>query len=429
MKRFTSHLVGLWLCLAAAANGQEFEKEPILYSESAPDNQVSHLIEKLRTGQAKLTRDEKFGYLQSLLQALEVPTTSQLLVFSKTSLQRNRISPNVPRAIYFNDDIYIGYCHEGDVLEISAADPLLGTVFWTLDQREESAHFTRQTDECLLCHGGSQTKEIPGHLLRSVYTDATGQPIFSAGTYRIDHSSPMAKRFGGWFVTGTHGEMKHLGNLIAPKDAKPESVDNSAGQNQTKLSHLVLPENYLTAHSDLVSHLVLAHQADAHNHLVRANFQTRQALFYQTSLNRELGKPADHVWESTASRIKSVCEPLVENLFFTEEAKLTSPVAGSSEFSREFASRGPRDSLGRSLRDFDLQTRLFKYPCSYLVYSDSFLKLPAEARKYVLRRMNEVLSSADKTEKFAHLSPADRAAILAILQETHPDWIGQGRAK
>jgi hypothetical protein len=168
--------------------------------------------------------------------------------------------------------------------------------------------------------------------------------------------------------------------------------------------------------------MLLEHQADAHNYIARANFLTRQAMHYQQSLNRELKEPPDRVWDSTKSRIKNAGEPLVEYLLFSGEATLTAPILGTSGFAGQFALRGPRDRQGRSLRDLDLQTRLFKYPCSYLVYSPSFAALPREVKDYVLRRMHEVLSGQDHSGKFTHLSAADRAAIREILDDTLPDW-------
>jgi len=413
--------LGLWA--GGSALAQDFEQEPIRYSNSKPDNCVSRLIDRVQSGETMLQHDARFGYLKSLLAELDVPVSSQMLVFSKTSLQRHRIGPRTPRALYFNDEVYVGFCQEGEVLEISTADPQLGTVFYTLDQQgEPRPHFRRQFDTCLICHGSSQTKEVPGHVVRSVLADATGFPILSSGTYRIDQTSPLARRWGGWYVTGTHGDQRHLGNLIARPRAEPETVDNSAGLNRTSLDDRVDAANYLSGHSDIVALMVLEHQTDAHNYITRANFLTRQATHYQQSLNRELGEPEDRVWDSTKSRIKNAGEPLVEYLLFSEEAKLTSPIRGTSGFAEEFVQRGPRDSRGRSLRDFDLATRLFKYPCSYLVYSPSFAALPPEVKTYVSRRMHEVLSGRDTSTKFAHLSAADRQAIREILDETLPSW-------
>jgi hypothetical protein len=413
--------------LAAAAapavcRADDFDREPISYGTATPDNRVSRLFDQIAAGQKQLAYESDLGFVKSLLAELEVPLSSQMLVFSKTSMQRHRISPETPRALYFNDDVYVGYCQQGDVIEIAAADPQLGAVFYTIDQdRSAPPLLRRQTDNCLICHASSQTKDVPGYVVRSVFTQKSGLPILSAGTYRIDHTSPLDKRWGGWYVTGTHGAQKHLGNLIAGGKVDPDKVDNAAGLNLVSLDGRFDADGYLTPHSDIVALMVFEHQADGHNHITRANFQTRQAMHYQNALNREMGEPADRVWDSTKSRIKSACEPLVEYLLFSGEAPLSAKIQGTSGFAEEFPSRGPRDSQGRSLRDFDLTRRLFKYPCSYLVYSSSFAALPAEARDYVLRRMWEVLSGKDQSAPFAHLSPADRAAVLAILRETLPN--------
>jgi hypothetical protein len=415
-------LVLVPLC-GSALLAEEFEREPIEYSKKTPHDRVSALSTELQSGAKTLKYEPHFGYLRSLLAALEVPESSQTLVFSKTSLQRHRISPNAPRSLYFSDDTYIGFCQEGEVLEISTIDPELGTVFYTMNQdREGIPQVLRQTDNCLICHASSATKGVPGQVVRSVYSDAAGFPILSAGTFRIDQTSPLAQRWGGWYVTGTHGEQKHLGNLVIRGRAEPEKIDNSAGHNVTDLASRIRPEDFLTSHSDIVALMVLEHQADAHNYITQASFSTRQALYYQRALNRELGNPLDEIRDSTKSRIKSVCEPLVEYLLFSREAPLTDKIAGTSGFASEFSRRGPHDSQGRSLRELDLTRRMFKYPCSYLVYSPSFAALPLEAKDYVFRRMAEVLSGKDQSEKFQHLSPGDRTAIREILMETLPEF-------
>lgn len=409
---------GLW---PVPAKAQEFEQAPIHYSSATPDNAVSRLIDRVKTGQTKLAYDDKVGYLRSLLAELDVPISSQMLVFSKTSLQRHRISPRSPRAIYFNDDIYIGYCQLGDVLEISVADPQLGAVFYTLSQnQEDTSPFVRQTDNCLICHGSSQTKEVPGHVVRSVFADGMGMPLLAAGTTRVDHATPFEKRWGGWYVTGTHGEQQHRGNLIIEGREVPRDLDNSAGQNVTDLTDRFDTTEYLSPHSDVVALLVLEHQSDAHNYITRANFLTRQALYYQESLNKELNEPQGHLWDSTKSRLKNASEPLVEYLLFSGEAPLTHKVTGTSGFTEEFSALGPRDRQGRSLRGFDLEKRLFKYPCSYLIYSESFAALPQQAKDYVFKRLYEVLSGQDQSKPFAHLTAADRRVILEILTDTLP---------
>ena len=208
--------------LAGAARAADIEQPPVCYSTAPTDNVISRLQQRLDAGRATLTFEKSCGYLRSLLRELRVPESSQVLVFSKTSFQRHRIAPRSPRALYFNDDVYVGFCQNGEVLEVSAVDPQLGLVFYTLDQDgDEKPRFTRQTDNCLICHGSSQNEGLPGHLVRSLYVDGEGLPILSAGSHRIDHTSPLAERWGGWYVTGTSGRQKHMGNLICEGAGRP----------------------------------------------------------------------------------------------------------------------------------------------------------------------------------------------------------------
>jgi hypothetical protein len=408
-----------WLVVPARA--ADLDAEPINYSKGPADNPVSRLQRQIDTGRSPLVHEAKVGYLRSLLRALDMPASSQMLVFSKTSFQRHRIGPDTPRALYFNDETYVGFCQGGDVLEVSAADPHLGAVFYTLDQSPAARpRFARQNDACLICHGSSQNQGFPGLLVRSVYPDGDGLPILSAGSFRTDHTSPLKERWGGWYVTGTSGKQKHLGNLVVRDRREPEQIDNTAGTNVTDLAGRLDTSPYLTAHSDLVALMVLEHQAEGHNLLTRANLQTRLALRDEAALNKELNQPAGYRWESTTSRIRAAAEPLVKYLLFSGEAELTDPVHGTSGFAAEFARRGPRDARGRSLRDFDLRRRLFKYPCSYLIYSTAFDALPGAVKDYVLQRLADVLSGKDTSTDFAHLTAADRRAVLEILLATKP---------
>ncbi|HUQ68121.1 MAG TPA: hypothetical protein VM165_01275, partial [Planctomycetaceae bacterium] len=394
-------------------------RPPIAYSLTEPDNPIARLQAAVDRGSVQLEFQEPYGYLTSVLTALEVPVSSQMLVFSKTSLQRQRISPRTPRAIYFNDDVYIGYCRSGEVVEVAVADPQLGTVFYTLDQApQDRPMFVRQTDNCLLCHGGSQTRGVPGHLVRSVYPDSTGQPILASGSYKVDHATPLKHRWGGWYVTGTHGEQTHLGNLTYHTRPNGDGPGETTGLNVTDLTGRFTSSGYLSSHSDLIALMTMEHQAGGHNALVRAAFDVRAALYREDALNRELKEPEDHRWDSTNSILNGAADSLVKYFLFAGEAPLTAPLHGTSSFAAEFAARGPRDAAGRSLREFDLQTRLFRYPCSYLIYSDSFDALPGELREKFWEKLDDVLSGRNEGKEFAHLSPEDRAAIREILAAT-----------
>ncbi len=426
---------GILLVAASALRAGDIEAAPIRYSKSAAKDVISRLQGQLESGHAQLPCERKFGYLRPLLTALDVPVSSQVLVYSKTSFQRHRISPDTPRALYFNDEVYVGYCHNGDVLEITTVDPQLGAVFYSLDQNPNGpARFRRQEDACLICHASSQNQGFPGHLIRSLFVEPDGLPILSSGSQRVDHTTPLALRWGGWYVTGASGKQQHRGNLVVrDRSRPPDEQDLAAGLNVTELAGRIDTADYITPHSDLVALLVLEHQAETQNRLTRANFLTRMALYEEADLNRILGRSRARRSESVERRIHHACEPLVQFLLFSGEAALTETVRGTSAFAEEFSRRGPRDLQGRSLRDFDLQTRLFRYPCSYLIYTAAFDGLPPEAKDRVYLRLWEVLTGADASKEYAHLSPPDRRAILEILRSTKaglPDyWHESARAR
>lgn len=399
-----------------------FEHPPIRYSTATPSNAVSELQQRLTGGQTHLAFDEATGYLRSVLEALDIRVSSQTLVFSKTSLQQRYITPKNPRALYFNDDVYVGFVRGGDVLEISVADPQLGTVFYTLDQKHaESPRFVRQTDDCLICHGGSQTRGVPGHIIRSVYPDRNGQPNFSAGSHRVDDTTPLADRWGGWYVSGRHGDAMHLGNITYSRRPEPAEHRDTSGFNQTDLASRFDASGYLSPASDLVALSVLAHQASAHTILAKASFDARMALHREAALNRELGEPADHRWPSTDTILDSAATSLVECFLFSGAAPFPAAIEGTTGFAAEFASDGPADDHGRSLRTLDLETRLLRHPCSFLIYSKTFDALPEELRQRFWSKMDAVLCRNEASEKFAHLTPGDRSAICGILKTTKSD--------
>ena len=414
----------------AAFGADEFEQPPINYSKSVPDNRVSQLQAAIDRKDVALEYDEKFGYLPDLLKRLDVSVESQMLVFSKTSLQRDRISPRTPRALYFNDDVYVGYCQAGDFLEISAADPQLGAVFYTLDQSQDAApqvKITRQTDQCLQCHATSQTDDIPGFTVRSLFADEDGLPLLTEGTQRVNHATPIEERWGGWYVTGTHGSQSHLGNFVVRDRKAPKPWRNDNGQNVTHLSDRLSSDGYLTPHSDIVALMVFEHQTYIHNLLTKANFTARQALAYQAEINKALGAPAGQRLDSVTRRIESAGDKLVQGLLFVDEAPIRGPFAGAAGFQQRFSQLGRRDQQGRSLRDFDLNSRLFKYPCSYLIDSRAFDELPAEMKQFAAKRLREALDGK-AGKPYDRMSEADRKAISEILAETKPDlWKAGGR--
>ncbi|MEZ6132270.1 MAG: hypothetical protein R3C59_26715 [Planctomycetaceae bacterium] len=359
---------------AFAAPPLDFESEPINYTNATPDNVVSKLQTLIDSGEKSLPFEDQFGYLRSVLKELNVPESSQMLTFLKSSLQRPLISPQNARALYFGDDAYVGYVPDG-MLEIIVPDDKLGMVFYTLDQDPTAPKFERQVARCMTCHASSRTKSIPGLQVRSMMTDPEGEPVISAGSFRTDHSSPLNKRWGGWFVTGTHGEARHLGNFQLPDNKRPKQpVDNVAGANITDLSALTDLSKQLTPHSDIVALMVFEHQIDAHNLMVRTNYA------WQIDQHQQREAADDAAWKQEAGK-------LVDHLLFKNELQLEHPIQGTSSFAAEFSQRSSTDEQHRALRRFNLKTRLFEAPHSYTTDSHFFRALPEMVRNKVAEQL------------------------------------------
>lgn len=421
-----STVASLLIILTATSSGgaqESYEEEPINYSQPSQNNPIAKLQREIDGGQRHLTYDEEHGYLQSVLDALSISEESQVLVFSKTSFQLHAISPRRPRALYYDDKSYIGWVQSGDVLEIMTTDPERGEVFYTLRQEpEEKPQFVRDKGQCTVCHASSRTQRVPGGLVRSAFVNAGGMPHYGAGTFNTDQSSPLSERWGGWYVTGKHGAMRHMGNCIARDRDKPENIDREAGANVTDLGKIFPVDKYLTPHSDIVALMVLEHQLQMQNLVTLANYESRRSAHHDQVMNKALERDDDYVSESTERRIASAGNKLLRYMLFADEAPLSDAIEGTSPFAQEFQEKGRKDSRGRSLRQLDLRRRLMKYPCSYMIETEMFDELPLDIKTFVAKRLRKVLEGRDQSEDFAHLTAADRKAIAEIVQETKPDF-------
>ncbi len=400
----------VFLLLAAALAWSQDERledtlyipldSPAIRYAQAPNDPVAQLEKRLEDGKAQLDYSaDGTGYLSSVLKLLGITADSQVLVFSKTSIQLKNISPRTPRAIYFNDEVSVGFVQGGDVLEITSLDPKLGIILYTLDtEKTDKPQFSRR-DDCLKCHQGPVTLGVPGLLVSSVHPRSGEAGEGHGSAYMTDHRTPIEERWGGWYVTGTTGAQKHYGNnpnLVNPLD--PGGPAGPDSQNVTDLSRFFDTSRYLAPTSDLVALMTLEHQTRMTNLMTRIGWDARIDP-KNPNLNREI-------------------EEMLGYMLFTDEAPLKSPVAGTSTFTKTFQERGPRDHQGRSLRDFDLKTRLFRYPLSYMIYSAAFDNLPEAVRDRVYRRLYDVLTGADRSKPFEHLSSEERRAILEILLQT-----------
>ncbi len=401
------------------------DHDAIQYAARPVTDPVAKLQQGLASGEITLEFDESTGYLPAVLKALNVPRESQVLVFSKTSFQAPRISPRMPRAIYFNDSVSVGWVRSGDVVEVASIDPKQGVIFYTLDQEKTAKPRFERRDTCLQCHASGSTVGVPGLVVRSVFPEQSGMPLFTAGSFVTDHRSPFKERWGGWYVSGTHGSQVHMGNAIVRDRNKPSELDAEGTQNLTDLSAHFDTGSYLSPYSDIVALMALEHQSHMTNLLTRVGWETRLAVHDSAAINKALERPEGELSDSVKRRINNAVEELLDYMLFTEETRLTEPVRGVSGFSEVFARSGPRDRQGRSLRDLDLKTRLLRYPCSYLIYSEAFDELPEITRDRVYRRLWEILTGRDTSAKFAKLSGEDRKAIFEILRDTKeglPDY-------
>ena len=377
----------------------------IRYSDGPTANAITALNDRLAAGSETLAFNQNNGYLTAVLTALKVPVESQALVFSQTSFQGSLLNMHNPRAVFFNDTVAVGWVRGGDILEVSAFDPTQGTVFYSVEQTKGAPPRFKRDNQCLACHLSWETVGVPGMLLTSMYP-LPDDPNAYANGYATVQGSPLEQRWGGWWVTGDPGGAQHMGNVpVLTQDNKFKIAKPT--QALKSLEGMFDLKGYPTPYSDVVAQLVLAHQVRMTNLITRNGWEARLAAAAPSA--------------DASARVREAAVDLVDYLLFVDEEPLKRPVSGTSGFAQRFAGTGPRDSQGRSLREFDLQRRLFKYPCSYMIYSDAFNALPAAAKTAVYDRLAAVLSGRETSPRYKVLSAADRRAVLEILRATKND--------
>ncbi len=394
------------------------------YAEAVLTDPVARLRERLAISAARLDFAGERGYLDSLLTALEIDVESQVLVFSKTSLQIRGITPETPRAIFFNDSTYVAWTRGAPTIEIASMDPNLGPVFYTLEQNATAdSPFERQLGRCLRCHdsysltGGG----VPRFILGSGYIGTDGNLVSHEGWILTSERTPLRNRWGGWYVTGQHGDQAHLGNLIVRDVAQLQNLESLRVGNLANLDGLVDTDPYPARHSDIVALLVIEHQVAMQNLITRVNYDTRTALEAGTTGD---GLAADGISADGVAGgvVANIAEPLVRSMLFADAVELAGPIEGTSGFAEQFEARGVRDGAGRSLRELDLTRRVFRYPLSYLIHSEAFDAMPDVTRTYVYSRIDEIFSEEDANGDFGHLSLEDRAAVREILTDTKSEF-------
>lgn len=415
------------LCCSAAICSHaenEYENAPVRYSDTPPNDAAQKLEKDQLAGKVKIPRGSTWDTLHGLLKHWNIPQESQVMVFSKTSKQNDRISPATPRVIYFSDNAYVGYS-VGGVFEVSTVDPVLGPIFYLCDPNvpeKEPLRFQRD-QSCLSCHGGPFSPEVPGVLVRSVFPGPEGHPIMSQGSTVVDTTTPFSDRWGGWYVTGRHGSTLHRGNVTAKEEGENVTMNFEAGANVKSLESFFDTTPYPRKTSDIIALMVLEHQTSTQNILTKANHSAMRAMYMQQSLQRELGEKVESHPTGTARRIIDHCaEDVVDALLFKDEAALPDGgIEGDPAFQMVFTKSAPQTKDGRSLKDFQLLNRLFKYRCSYMVYSITFKNLIPQLKETVLAQLWKALDGKSPEGRYDYLTASERRNIQKILAETLDD--------
>jgi hypothetical protein len=412
-------VLGMAIAGRAAAPGRQsgepwggvLDEHPrIAYASRPTTDRVAKLNQALVSGARSLRRDPQTGYLAPILEALGVPVESQLLVFSKTGVQRAFTGPHTPRAIFFDPSVVVAHVPGAPVIELAAHDPQQGVVFYTLDQAAEPPVLTRRTS-CLTCHVSATTLNVPGMIVRSNTVDEGGNVMPQFGSYDVSHETPHPDRWGGWYVTSDplavpYAQRAHTGNITFS--------GGGSTSNQVFIDWLnSSPETrgYLSPLSDIVALLVFDHQMRAINLLTRLNWEARVA---SADRDAAISDPA----------LRGLANELADYLLFLSEQPPTVPLIARPGFAERLERKAPKDRRGRSFAQLDLEARLLRYPCSYMVYAEAFDGLPPAVKQSVYARMIEVLSSPDRRVGGARVSAADRRAVLEILRDTKPDFPG-----
>ncbi len=408
-------------CRLAAQATDAFEQPPINYSSAQPRDAVARIQARMAVGEIKWTGGGK-EVLVSLLRELGIPVESQLLVFSKTSFQRPLIRPDRPRALYFSDTSYVGWVPSG-LIELATIDPQLGPIFYSFDPNATDPQFLRN-GECLSCHGGLFVRGIPGLFARSLFTDKEGEPLLRFGSTLVDFRTPFTNRWGGWYVTGTHGKALHRGNVLALEKNDELIVDLNRGANLSTVPASLEVGSYPAPGSDIIALLVFEHQMAMQNTLTRASLNCRRMLAYQKNLQQELKEPLtdEPTYDSVKHVFESAANELVNDLLYKDEAPLPDGLAGSAAFQNAFRGNAPRARDASSLKDFHLKGRLFQNRCSYLIYSESFLTLPDVLKRRVYDRLIHALRPSDPDPDYAYLDAGERLRISRILTDTHEEY-------
>jgi hypothetical protein len=369
----------------------EFATAPHLYWEKPQQDRFSKMIAQVAAGKAALDLSNNTAFLLSLLKALEIPVSSQLLVFSGSSLQKRLINSRNPRALYFNEDTFVGFVPGGRI-EIASLDPELGLIFSIFDPLRGGAALPTVTrpEGCLNCHAEAHSYRLPGVSIESLAVDRDGSSLETYRRGEIGHMVPLADRFGGWHLTGGHGLASTRANFIGSlSPAGMARTENPVG----KFADV---SNYPVATSDILPHLIHEHLSGFLNRLIQLRYlERRMRMAAQTS-------------EPDRAAMQRLVDEFADYLLFKDEAALPSGgVTGEPTYQAAFLERYAGSGLGQ----FDLKSRIFRLRCSYLLGTEIWKSNSPGLQKAISSQLGKKLAP----ETASHLTKQEKAEIRNVL--------------
>jgi hypothetical protein len=391
---------------AAAPAYQDLDSPAHGYHTSELHDRFSLLKTDLESGRIALDATSERAFVLDLLKVLGVPASSQMLVFSNTSLQLHLISPANPRALYFSEDVHVGYIPGGRI-EILSLDPSLGAIFYIFDiPRAGQPVRPERSERCMNCHAAADTQFVPGLVIKSVVPGRTGGSLDAFRQEKTGHGIPFEQRFGGWYVTGKSGIAMPWANGIgqfAAQGMMKQTVEPGSRYDWAR---------YPVATSDVLAHLLHEHQAGFVNRVVEASYRARAALH----------AGAGQLDAAQQAELDEQARIVTRYLLFADEVPLPAGgVEGDPAFKADFARNRHAAKNGASLKDFDLQSRLFRNRCSYMIYSAVFHGLPAEMKMRIFQRLGAALDTTKPDPDYAYLPAGEKQSIRRILRETLAD--------
>jgi hypothetical protein len=277
-------------------------------------------------------------------------------------------------------------------------------VFYIFDiPRNGKTPLPDRSNRCMNCHAGADTGYVPGLVIKSVVPGPSGGSLTAFRIEQTGHGIPLDQRFGGYYLTGSPGFTNSWANLTGR--LTPDGLIKRPIEPGT----LFNIDRYAARTSNLLPQLLHEHQAGFVNRVVEAIYRVRTSLYVSNG----------SLTPSQKEELDQQARKIVRYVLFADEVSLpTGGIAGDNEYREEFLRNRRTTKEGISLKDFELKTRLFKYRCSYMVYSPLFEGMPGPLKERVEHFLKQALDSTNPNPDYQYLPQEEKSAIRSILKTT-----------